>query len=101
MQAIQRCLNNKDAQKISKQPICVNCSKNIGQVVRLCVKRNGVFVPYGDESAQTGDLWVCPICHVEIIQGFGEILDKDTSDQVLKSDYAVLKGVKDFLNMTY
>ena len=101
MQTVQNRRNIKGIQKISKQPICVNCSKKIGQVVRLCVKRNGVFVPYGNESAQTGDLLVCPICHVEIIQGFGEILDKDISEQVLNSDYAVLKGVKDFLKVSY
>jgi len=78
-----------------KQPVCVQCSKKLGRIVRMYVKNNGVFIPYGRDSAQVGDLLVCPVCHIEIVQGLSEILGKDVSAQVLDSDYAVLKGVED------
>jgi len=61
----------------------------------MYVKNNGVFIPYGRDSAQVGDLLVCPVCHIEIVQGLSEILGKNVSAQVLDSDYAVLKGVED------
>ena len=61
----------------------------------MYVKNNGVFIPYGNDSAQVGDLLVCPVCHNEIIQGLSEILGKSVSSQFLESEYAVLKGVLD------
>ena len=61
----------------------------------MYVKNNGVFIPYGQDSAQVGDLLVCPVCHTEIIQGLSEILGKDVSMQALDSEYAVLRGVED------
>jgi len=69
-------------------------------VVRFYVKRSGVFIPYGHDAAQVGDLLVCPVCHAEIIQGFGEILGKPISVQVLDSSHAILKGVQDHLIQT-
>lgn len=78
-----------------KQPVCVQCSKKLGRIIRMYVKNNGVFIPYGRDSAQVGDLLVCPVCHIEIIQGLSEILGKNVSAQVLDSEYAVLKGVED------
>ncbi len=78
-----------------KQPVCVQCSKKLGRIIRMYVKNNGVFIPYGQDSAQVGDLLVCPVCHIEIVQGLSEILGKDVSVQVLDSEYAVLKGVED------
>jgi len=57
------------------------------------VKRNGVFIPYGHDSAQSGDLLVCPVCHIEIVQGFSIILGKSVSTQVLGSEYAILQDV--------
>jgi hypothetical protein len=78
-----------------KQPVCVKCSRKLGRIVRMYVKNNGVFIPYGSDSAQVGDLLVCPVCHNEIVQGFSEILGQSVSAQVLESDYAILKGVKD------
>jgi hypothetical protein len=78
-----------------KDPVCVKCSNKLGRVVRMYVKNNGVFIPYGRDAAQVGDLLVCPVCHVEIIQGFSEILRKSVADQVLESEYAILKGVQD------
>ena len=78
-----------------KQPVCVKCSKQLGKIIRMYIKNNGVFIPYGRDSAQVGDLLVCPVCHTEIIQGLSEILGKDVSTQALESDYAVLKGVQD------
>jgi hypothetical protein len=87
----------EDYTQANRQPVCVKCSHQLGQVIRLCVKRNGVVIPYGHDSAQVGDLLVCPICHTEIINGFGEVLSKSASNQVLTSEYAILKGVKDYL----
>ena len=78
-----------------KQPVCVQCSRKLGRIVRMYIKNNGVFIPYGADSAQVGDLLVCPVCHTEIVQGLSEILGKDVSSQALDSDYAVLKGVQD------
>ena len=78
-----------------KQPVCVQCSKKLGKIVRMYVKNNGVFIPYGRDSAQVGDLLVCPVCHIEIVQGLSEILGKSVSAQVLDSEYAVLKGAQD------
>ncbi len=77
-----------------KQPVCVKCSQSIGQIVRLIVKRNGIFIPYGHESAQSGDLLACPVCHTEIVQGFSNILSKPVSTLVLDSDYAILQDVR-------
>jgi len=57
------------------------------------VKRNGVFIPYGHDSAQSGDLLICPVCHIEIVQGFSIILGKSVSAQVLGSEYAILQDV--------
>ena len=78
-----------------KQPVCVQCSKKLGTIVRMYVKNNGVFIPYGRDSAQVGDLLVCPVCHTEIVQGLSEILGKNVSSQVLESEHALLKGVQD------
>jgi hypothetical protein len=71
-------------------PVCVKCSKNTGKIVRLFVKRNGIFIPYGQDGAQAGDLLSCPICHTEIVQGFSNILRKPFSTHVLDSDHAIL-----------
>ena len=79
--------------ELYKQPVCVKCSQGIGQIVRFLVKRNGVFIPYGHDSAQSGDLLVCPVCHIEIVQGFSIILGKSVSAQVLGSEYAILQDV--------
>ncbi|MFA9409203.1 MAG: hypothetical protein ACERKJ_10300 [Candidatus Dadabacteria bacterium] len=57
------------------------------------MKRNGVFIPYGHDSAQSGDLLVCPVCHIEIVQGFSIVLGKSVSAQVLGSEYAILQDV--------
>jgi hypothetical protein len=81
-------------QELYRQPVCVTCSNKIGKVVRLCVKRNGVFIPYGHALAQVGDLLACPVCHTEIVHGY-DILDRIESLQVLDSEYAILRGVKD------
>ena len=78
-----------------KQPVCVRCSKQTGRIVRMYVKNNGVFIPYGRDSVQVGDLLVCPVCHTEIIQGLSEVLGRPVSTQVLESEYAILKGVQD------
>ena len=78
-----------------KQPVCVQCSKKLGRIVRMYIKNNGVFIPYGRDSAQVGDLLVCPVCHMEIVQGLSEILGKDVSAQALDSEYAVLNEVQD------
>ena len=78
-----------------KQPVCVQCSKKLGRIVRMYIKNNGVFIPYGRDCAQVGDLLVCPVCHTEIVQGLSEILGKNVSTQALASEYAVLKGVQD------
>ena len=95
MQAIHNFHGSIGERIIHKQPVCVNCSKKLGKVVRMYVKENGVIIPYGYNSAQVGDLLVCPVCHFEIVQGFSEILDHTFSNQVLESEYAILKRVKD------
>ena len=79
--------------ELYKQPVCVKCSQGIGYIVRFLVKQNGVFIPYGHDSAQSGDLLVCPVCHIEIVQGFSNILGKSVSAQVLDSEYAILQDV--------
>ena len=79
--------------ELYKHPVCVKCSQGIGQIVRFLVKRNGVFIPYGHDSAQSGDLLVCPVCHIEIVQGFSIILGKSVSEQVLDSEYAIFQDV--------
>jgi hypothetical protein len=86
--------NSRDS---SKPAVCVKCSSNLGKIIRMHVKMNGVSIPYGSDSAQLGDLYVCPVCHSEIVHGFSKVLDKSISNQVLDSDYAILKGVKDTL----
>ena len=86
--------NIKDS---NKPPVCVKCSSKMGKIIRMHVKRNGVSIPYGSDLAQIGDLYACPVCHTEIVQGFSKVLDKRVSDRVLDSDYAILKGVKDTL----
>jgi hypothetical protein len=70
-------------------PVCVNCSKKNGKVIRLQMKKNGIFIPYGKDSAQAGDLLKCPICHFEIVQGFSNILSNSTSSIVLESEHAI------------
>jgi hypothetical protein len=82
-------------QELHRQPVCVKCSKSLGEIVRLNVKRNGVFIPYGHDSAQAGDLLSCPVCHTEIVVGFSTVLSKPVSTHVLDSDNAILQGVHD------
>ena len=89
-QVIHNVRDSWSERELCKQPVCVKCSKGIGQIVRFLVKRNGVFIPYGHDSAQSGDLLVCPVCHIEIVQGFSIILGKSVSAQVLGSEYAIL-----------
>ena len=84
-----------EMQEIDKRPVCVKCSKNTRQVIRFLSKRNGEFIPYGYESALSGDLWVCPICNTEIIKGFGDRMEKSVSFQALESNYSILQGVRD------
>ena len=92
-QVIQSVRDSWGERELYKQPVCVKCSQGIGQIVRFLVKRNGVFIPYGHNSAQSGDLLVCPVCHIEIVQGFSIILGKSVSAQVLDSEYAILQDV--------
>jgi hypothetical protein len=87
-------IHDSSRQELYKQPVCVTCSNKIGKVVRLCVKRNGVFIPYGHDAAQVGDLLACPVCHTEIVHGY-DVLGRADSVQVLNSEYAILRGVKD------
>jgi hypothetical protein len=90
--------NNIDllfGQETNKLPVCVQCSKDIGRVVRFNVKQNGVYIPYGYDSALAGDLLVCPVCNAEIVEGFGDCVEKPVSTQSLESDYAILRGVRD------
>jgi hypothetical protein len=84
-----------DTTKVDNRPVCVKCSKNTGQIIRFSAKRNGVYIPYGNESAISGDLWICPICNSEIIKGFGDRMEKPISSQVLKSKHSILHGVRD------
>jgi hypothetical protein len=81
--------------EVNRRPVCVKCSKVTGRVVRLSTKCNGVYIPYGHESALAGDLWVCPVCGAEIVEGFGDCLEKLVAAQALVSDYAILRGVRD------
>ena len=80
-----------------KPPVCVKCSSEIGKIIRMYVKRNGVSIPYGHDCAQIGDLYICPVCHIEIVQGFSKVVDKTISKQFLNSEYAILEGVQDVL----
>jgi len=92
-QVIHNVRDSWSERELYRQPVCVKCSQGIGQIVRFLVKRNGVFIPYGHDSAQSGDLLVCPVCHIEIVQGFSIILGKSVSTQVLGSEYAILQDV--------
>lgn len=96
-QVIKSVRDSWGERELYKQPVCVKCSQGIGQIVRFLVKRNGVFIPYGHDSAQSGDLLVCPVCHIEIVQGFSIILGKSVSEQILDSEYAILQDVHDEL----
>lgn len=64
-------------------------------------KRNGVYIPYGYESALSGDLWVCPVCNAEIVKSFGDRMEKPISTQVLESNYSILPGVRDDVILIY
>ncbi len=79
----------------NKLPVCVQCSKDTGRVIRFNVKQNGVYIPYGYDSALAGDLLECPLCNAEIVEGFGDCMEKPVSTQTLESDYAILRGVQD------
>ena len=92
-QVIHNVRDSWGERELSKQPVCVKCSQGIGQIVRFLVKQNGVFIPHGPDSAQSGDLLVCPVCHIEIVQGFSNFLGKSISAQVLDSEYAILQDV--------
>jgi hypothetical protein len=82
-------------QEANNLPVCVQCSKSTGHVVRFNVKQNGVYIPYGNDSALAGDLYICPICNTEIIEGFGDLMEKPISTQTLESEYSILRGVRD------
>ena len=82
--------------ELQMKPVCVNCSKSLREIVRFYVKRNGVYIPYGHDSAQAGDLLACPVCHTEIVLGFGTVLGKTSSAMVLNSSVAILKEARDF-----
>ncbi len=96
-QVVYDYLDSWSVQDSSKPPVCVKCSANIGKIIRMYVKQNGVSIPYGHDAAQIGDLYVCPVCNTEIVQAFSKVIDKSISKQVLSSEYAILKGVRDTL----
>ncbi len=78
------------------RPICVNCSRAFGVVVRFEAVRNGIIIPYGDTSARHGDLYRCPECKTEIVTGFGEPAWRpDVKSSMLESELNILKGVTD------
>ena len=58
-------------QLTDKRPVCAKCTKEAGHVVRFRAIVNGVYVPYANTYI-AGDLWECPECEVQIIEGFGD-----------------------------
>lgn len=46
------------------RPMCVPCQN------RYYCKENGVYIRYGDHGVLSGDLWECPTCGHQMIQGF-------------------------------
>lgn len=63
-----------------KRPICNNANQHSNHnAVRMQPKRNGVTVDYGvrNRTVQSGDLWECPACGNQIIEGFGRPFEQD------------------------
>ena len=47
------------------RPLCVKCQRSM-ELVRFAK------VKYGEDEAQNGDQFECPVCHNQIIADFGE-----------------------------
>ena len=45
--------------------VCKSCR------CKMRVKKNGIIVQVDHGTVRNGDLWECPKCEIEIIQGFG------------------------------
>jgi len=56
---------------MNKRPVCVKCSQNTKTIVRYVATQNGIVLPYA-KTFVCGDLWVCPECGSEIVEGFGD-----------------------------
>lgn len=59
-----------DKEEIMPNPLCVRCQ------VEFRPKKNGVFVeemaPFGSYKIWHADLWQCPCCKTEIVQGYAQ-----------------------------
>ena len=54
-----------------KRPVCVKCSQNTKTIIRYFCVKNGIVLPYAKTYIH-GDLWRCPECDSEIVEGFGD-----------------------------
>jgi len=68
------------------RPLCVKCETS------MIAYRNGITVKYSHDSYQSGDVYKCPICDVEIVTGFGQkyynwgyVKDDKTETMVLRN----------------
>lgn len=60
------------------------------------MEKNGIIVPYGDNGARHGDLWMCSKCGTAIVRGFGEpAWQPKVKARMRLSDRNILKGIKD------
>lgn len=59
----------KTETELDRRPICVKCQVN------LRVERNDVLVRLWSEAVAFGDLYQCPRCDFQVVDGFGKQID--------------------------
>lgn len=71
------------------RPVCIPCSEKHAPLdghneIRMTVKRNGLYLPYGKTQVQHANLWRCPQCGHEILLDFVTIpTDAESRKQLL------------------
>lgn len=80
-----------------KRVVCLTCSKKLGKIVRYVCEYNGYNIPYTDHGLQATDMWKCPECGHEILDGFGEPdwclnYEGDSWKKYLHEDMKEIKG---------
>ena len=68
------------------RPICLPCP------ARYEPKKNGVEVAYGDTGIQPGDLWQCPSCGHEMIQGLSSEVIYVSDDLTGRRERAIVNA---------
>ena len=52
--------------------VCLPCTKTTGKIVRYICKENGYVIPYTKTNTQSSDMWECPLCLHQVLDGFGK-----------------------------